>query len=335
MKTGYRDALILCDCEEEYALLMSDFLKAHKDLPWEIRTYTTLETLLDREKKEEIALLVMAESVYRRKINELHFKKLVILNESGIRRGEGIENISKYQQAEDVLRKLLECYADITEAGFPKLTEGCRTKVIGVYSPVRRSFQTTFALTMSQLLAGKNRTLYLNFEYYAGNPELLLDMQTRDLADLLYFLNVDKEKFGLRMQSMVQRKGLLDYIPPMRSGQNLLHITTEEWLQLLENITDLGEYEYIVLDLSESIQGLFELLRNCHKVFMPVKQDGIAKCKLMQYEQMLELYDYRDVLQKTHKCQIPHIHKIPGEIEYYTKGELCEYVKREMGFLQE
>lgn len=334
MKTGFRDVLILCDGEEEYALLMSDFLKTHKDLPWEIRTYTTLDTLLDREKKEEIALLVMAESVYSREINELHFKKLVILNESGIRRGGGIVNISKYQQAEEVLKKLLESYADIAEAGFPKLTEGYHTKIIGVYSPVRRCYQTTFALTMSQLLAEKNRTLYLNFEYYAGNPELLLDMQTKDLADLLYFLNADRDKFGLRMQSMVQHKGMLDYIPPMRSGQNLLHITTEEWMQLLQNITGTGEYEYIVLDLSESIQGLFELLRNCHKVFTLVQEDAIAKCKLMQYEQMLELYEYEDVLQKTHKCQPPHIRKVPEEIEYYTKGELREYVKREIDFLQ-
>lgn len=335
MKTGFKEVLVLCDSEEEYAVQMSDFLRTHTELPWEIRTYTRVPTLLEKEKKEEIALLVMAESVYSQEVNGLQFKKLVILNESGIKRGEGIENINKYQQADGVMKKLLESYADIAGAGLPKLSEGYQTQIVGVYSPVRRCYQTTFALTMSQILAEKNRTLYLNFEYYAGTPDLLLDMQTKDLADLLYFLNTDRDKFGLRMQSMVQHKGMLDYIPPMKSGQNLLHITTGEWMQLLQNITAMGEYEYIVLDLSESIQGLFELLRNCNKVFTLVKEDTVARCKLLQYEQMLELYEYGDVLQKTHRCHFPHIHKVPTEIEQYTKGELWEYVKREIDVLRE
>ena len=37
--------------------------------------------------------------------------------------------------------------------------------------------QTTFALTMAQLLAKKHKTLYLNFEYFAGNQGLLADLQ--------------------------------------------------------------------------------------------------------------------------------------------------------------
>jgi len=334
LKTGLKEVLVLCDGEEEYAELMSDFLKNHKELPWEIRTYTTVDMLLEKEKKEEIALLVIAESVYSEDVKLLQFKKLVLLNESGIKREEGVENINKYQSADGVMRKLLESYTDIAGVRLPKLAEGYRTQIVGVYSPVRRCYQTTFALTLSLILAEKKKTLYLNFEYYAGNPDLLLDMQTKDLADLLYFLNTDKEKFGLRMQSMVQHKGMLDYIPPMKSGQNLLHITSGEWMQLLQNISALGEYEYIVLDLSESVQGLFDLLRNCSKVFTLVKEDAIAKCKIMQYEQMLELYEYEDVLQKTHKCQFPHIQKVPDEIEHYTKGELREYVKREMEALQ-
>ena len=55
-------------------------------------------------------------------------------------------------------------------------------------SRVHRCMQTSFAITMSLMLAKKHSTLYLNFEHYAGISELLPDMQTLDLADLLYFL---------------------------------------------------------------------------------------------------------------------------------------------------
>lgn len=330
MKKGLKDIFVLCDGEEEYAVLMSDFLKMHKELPWEIHTYTAIDTLLEKEKDEEIALLLVAESFYQEEVKKLQVKRLVVLNESGILREEGIENINKYQQADKVLRKLLEIYADIARVQFPHLLDGYQTKIIGIYSPVRRSCQTTFALTMSQMLAEQNRTLYLNFEHYAGNPALLLDMQTKDLADLLYFLNGDKEKFTLRMQSMVQQIGRLDYIPPMKAGQNLLNITAEEWMQLLQNLSESEKYEYIILDLSESMQGLFDILRFCTKVFMPIREDAIAKCKLMQYEQMLELYEYEDVLQKTCKCNFPKITRVPAEIEQYTKSEFAEYVQRQL-----
>lgn len=329
MKTA-KDILILCDTEEEYARLMTDYLNSHKDLPWEIHTYTTTEMLMREECKGKASMLVVAESAYTEEMKAIKPFCTVILNESGIRRWEEMQSINKYQQADNVLRSLLEIYTEITDVGLPKLTVDCSTKFIGIYSPVRRCLQTSFALTMSQMLAMESRTLYLNFEHYAGITELLPDMQTRDMADLLYFLNADKDKFRLRMQTMIQHKGKLDYVPPMKSGQNLLTVSAGEWLRLLQKISDLGDYEYVILDLSESMQGLFDILRICTKVFTLTQEDHIAQSKLMQYEQILALYEYDDVLRKTSKCSPPHIRRLPRELEQYTKGDLADYVRRQL-----
>lgn len=328
MKKEVKDILVLCDGEEEYAGLMTDFLKLHKEIPWEIRTYTAVEVLLQKEKKTEIAVLVAAESAYTDELKQLRAERVVILNESGILQEEGIWNINKYQSADKVLKELLEVYADIAKVQLPRLAEGYKTKIIGIYTPIRRCYQTTFSLTMGQLLAEKGKTLYLNFEYYAGVPELLPDMHTRDLADLLYFLNSEKEKFQLRMQSILQQKGKMDYIPPMKSGRNLPGVTVAEWRALLQKIMDLEEYEYVVLDLSEGIQGLWEILRLCARIYTLVQEERVAKCKLMQYEQLLELYEYEDVLRKSSRCNFPKVSKVPEEIEEYTKAEFARYVRK-------
>lgn len=116
----------------------------------------------------------------------------------------------------------------------------------------------------------------------------------------------------------------------MRSGQNLLTVTAGEWLQLLQRITELGEYEYVILDLSESMQGLYELLRCCRKVFTLMANDKIAQSKMMQYEQMLALYEYEDVLKKTCKCRVSKIYKLPEELEQYTRGDFAEFVREQM-----
>ena len=42
--------LVLCDVEEEYAQLMTEFLRGHKDLPWQIHTYTDPTGLMQQEK---------------------------------------------------------------------------------------------------------------------------------------------------------------------------------------------------------------------------------------------------------------------------------------------
>ena len=333
MKKTSEQVMVLCDTENEYAQLMTEFLKTHKDLPWELRTYTSVEHLL-KEEKEVIEMLVVAEAAFSQEMRMLCPHCLVVLSESGIMKWEDVLYVDKYQEAEEVLKYLLGVYAESMDVRFPELPtiiksdKRNKTVFIGNYSPVKRCMQTSFAITMSQILAQEHATLYLNFEHYAGISELLPDMQTLDMADLLYFLNAEKDKFWLRMQIIMKHIGRLDYIPPMKSGQNLLSITMDEWLGLLRKIEALGEYEYVILDLSESMQGLFDILRLCTRVYTLTREDRIAKSKLLQYEQILSLYDYDDVLKKTKQLSLTHIHKLPEELEQLTKGDLAELVKK-------
>jgi len=321
--------MALCDTEEEYAQLMTEFLRKHECLPWELHTYTNVEDLL-REERDGIEMLVVAEAAFCKEMQTLCPRCLVVLSESGLMKWENVSYVDKYQEAEEVLKYLLGIYMEYAEVQPPRIAKACRfskTVLIGNYSPVRRCMQTSFALTMSQILAQEHPTLYLNFEHYAGISELLPDMQTLDIADLLYFLNAEKDKFRLRMRMMLRHKGKLDYIPPMKAGQNLLAVTAEEWMGLLQKIEELGEYEYVVLDLSESMQGLFEILRLCTRIYTLTRGDRIARSKLLQYEQILSLYQYSDVLEKTKQLSLSHIRKLPEELEQLTKGELAELVK--------
>lgn len=327
MKGSDRNVMALCDTEEEYARLMTEFLRRHKDLPWELHTYTSVEELLERERYCPVAMLVVAESTYTEEMQRLQPGRTVVLNESGVLRWKELPCVDKYQQAEEVLRYLLAVYMEIAEVQLPRLRTDSPVVFIGNYSPVRRSMQTSFALTMSQLLAQEHRTLYLNFEHYAGIAELLPDTQTFDLADLLYFLNAEQDKFRLRMRTMLRHKGNLDYIPPMKSGQNLLTVTAAEWLGLLSKIEELEEYEYVILDLSESMQGLFDILRLCRHIFTLTREDRVARSKLLQYEQILSLYEYEDLLDKTKRVSLSHIRRLPEELEQYTKGDLADLVK--------
>lgn len=334
MREGECKVMALCDAEEEYAQLMTEFMKKQKNLPWELHTYTNADTLLGVE-REGIDMLVVAESAFCQELRELSPRCMVVLGESGVMRWEDISYVDKYQEAEEVLKQLLGVYMETADVQLPFLRTNRKTVFIGNYSPVHRCMQTSFAITMSLMLARRHPTLYLNFEHYAGISELLPDMQTLDMADLLYFLNAQKDKFRLRLQTILKHKGALAYVPPMKSGQNLITVTPKEWLGLLERIEELEEYEYVVLDLTESMQGLFEILRMCRHVYTLTREDRIARGKLLQYEQVLALYEYGDVLGKTKRLALPHIQKLPEEMEQLTKGDLADLVKGLLRNLEE
>ena len=88
--------LALCDTEDEYAQHMTEYLKAHKESPWEIYTYTDVKELASFAKETDIDMLVVAENAYTGEVRKLSAQKTVLLNESGVIRWEDIRNVNKY-----------------------------------------------------------------------------------------------------------------------------------------------------------------------------------------------------------------------------------------------
>lgn len=328
LKEKEETILAFCDEDQEYASLMTEYMERQKNMPWTLHSYTDVGRLMEQEKGVDI--LVVAESIYCDELKELQPKRLIVLNESGMIRNRNLRYVDKYQQADQVVRELLAIYLEVATQVLPRLRVDGSMIFLGFFSPVHRSLQTSYALTMAHILAKEHKTLYLNFEYLAGRQELLADMQTRDLADLLYFMNAEKDKFSLRMQSIVRRVGKLDYVPPMKYGQNLLSITAKEWLQFFKKLQECAEYDFVVMDLSECLQGLFDILRICQKIYTCVSEDRGGIDKLMQYEKVLEMYSYEDILEKTIRCQLPRFRHLPSDFSYYTRGELTEYVEEQV-----
>ncbi len=318
--------LVLCDTEEDYVQHMADFLRRKKETAWEVIAYTRPEELKKFAQEKKIEILMISEDAYGDFVSKLQVKLPVLLNESGVVQEKGLVNIDKYQEAEKVRQAVLACYMEKEKEFFPRLGGVKQTRLIGMFSPVRRCLQTTFALTYGQLLAQKHRTLYISFEHYAGLEEWQ-ECRRQDLSALLYYQQAEGEDFVMHIQTMVQRMGNLEYVAPIVNGENLLYVTMQEWQRLLRSLMECGEYEYIILDLSESMQGLFEILRMCSKVYTIIQEDAKARRKLSQYEQLLSSQEYDDVRSKTAKCRLPVFRKLPEAVEQYSKGELAEYIR--------
>ena len=322
--------MAICDTEEGYAFRMAEYILEKVKLPYTLHLFTAVEELKKFAGREEIEILLIAENAWRMIREEFvrsQVAQMFVLQESEQAEQDEICRIDKYQSPEKVVQKMLDVMADKGEwKDYPQATD-TEVKMIGIYSPVKRCLQTSFALTLGQLLAKEHRTLYLNFEMYSGLGELLRREYQTDILDLMYYFQNAREKLALRLPAMIQSAGGLDYIPPMQYALGIREVPGEQWLALCRDMAVIGEYEYLILDLDDGIDGLFDLLKNCQKIYTITRDDPFAMAKLRQYEQMLQFGELEEITGKTVKCRFPIFKHLPESLEMMTHGELAGYVK--------
>ena len=103
----------------------------------------------------------------------------------------------------------------------------------------------------------------------------------------------------MRISMMAGQLEKLDYIKPMPYILDMQAIQKEEWLQLFQQILNQCIYEKIILDLGDSVNGLFEILEACHTVYTPYIEERAAMTKLAEYTENLRKTGKERVLEKT------------------------------------
>lgn len=322
--------MAICDTEEAYTFRLAEYVLEKGQLPYAFHLFTDVEKLQELAKEEEIAVLLIAESALKRLKEEYvrqNVQQLFVLQESEQREREDLCYISKYQNPDVILQVICDTLAEQTDWIRPHRGTQSDVKLIGMYSPVKRCLQTSFALTLGQMLAKKHKVLYLNFEYYSGLGQLLRREFSADMMDVMYYFQCAKEKLAMRLPSILQNINGLDYIPPIQSPLGIREVTGSQWIELCRDIAEMGQYEYIILDLDDGINDLFDLLMECFKIYTVIKDDPFAEAKMNQYEQMLKTGELEEIADKTVKCRFPIFQKLPTDLELMTHGELAGYVR--------
>ncbi len=86
----------------------------------------------------------------------------------------------------------------------------------------------------------------------------------------------------------------------------------------------------LILDIGNGIDEVFQLLDLCKRIYMPVCSDGLSECKIIQFENLLRVLDYPQVLAKTVRMKLPFHESISGNgayVEQLPWSQLGEYVK--------
>lgn len=309
--------LVVCDSEIRYANRLAENITRRKELFVKVHTCSNIEKAKHLANEHEIHMLVVDEKYKYDERCKVHAKHVFVLGKEKVTDlGAKEVGIFKYQCADEIIRQIFETYVENTNENIMRRKQKGRAKLIAVYSPIHRVGKTTFAIALGLAYAQKERVLYLNLEEYAGFARPY--QEGTNLGDLLYHVKQGNEHLDARLQAAARKMEEMDYIEPIAVSMDLKEVTLNEWEVLLEQIVESGTYERVILDVGESIQGLYEILEKCEYIYTPMLEDEISQRKIERYYQNLEQMKRDKILKNTSRFVMP------GNVEEYAKIRMKE-----------
>ena len=319
---------VIFDKDVVYATRLERFLCEREGSLFEILSFSVkekLEEVYGKAKQIKPEILLVAESCYYEGISKVGAKHIFILNETGLKCLSQYANFSKYQPANMLFQQIMLEYADKEKEFIPRFCKGKQAKIIGVYTPITRCLQTGFSFSLAQSLGNKGRTLYINFEQYSGFSKMFQRGYIKDLSDLAYYFSYSRDKFLYWLEGVTEHFKNADYIPPVLTAVSVSEISKDVWLGMLERISMDAEYDYIVLDLSENVQGIFQILELCHIVYTITREDIVSAAKLYQFGEILKEDKFASLRGKIRYISFPGFCFTDMNMEEILHGELQQY----------
>lgn len=310
--------LVLCDKEEAYVRKLSQYISHKEGSPFVVYMCVSVDRLLELKQQLEIDILLYSkEMAIQEDILQNISCKFILQTESVVNEKN---EIIKYQSAEDIYMILYHYFVDyfVEEGG--KKSCNHTGKMIAFYGPCRKSYQTSFAISVGHILSENHKVLYVNLEGYSGFSALCARDYSKDLSDVLYFFQDSQEKLSYKLQMVIEKIDQLYIIPPLLSPVLLTQVQGKIWMELFGHILESDAYDYLLLDLSDYVLGIWEILRGCDVIYTMKGQDAFSIAKYNQYIQYLELAEEINILQKIREIDVSLIPVIRQPI--HTFGDL-------------
>lgn len=288
---------VIFDREQRYAEKLTDFLNLSDKFPFEARAFS------DKNELEKYCIgnmpeILILDEQSQEIMEKLAYKELIILSKKSTRLEDGTYYIYKYQNVEKMIREIVG-YLSESENVSAILKRKHKMRVICFYSPVKRAMATTAAILLGSMLNKTRKTLYINLESCSGLEKKYGKTFKKDISDFLYHMESKNGNLGMLLSGIVDNVEGVDILPPFRNQTDLIALPEEKWIDMLKKIEEDTDYDYVICDLSEAVQGMYNLMELSDYVITCTTDEESSCNKLSQYKEVLEESGYETVLEKT------------------------------------
>ena len=319
--------LAVCDIDEGYIHRFTNYLYEREKVPFLVKAFSSVEQLITYGETNRIDLLLITEEALHIGIPTLKVNYIIILAANQKKESFLYEkSIFKYQSIKRIIEELLWFYTEQTGIK-TDLKTNLVTEFIGVYSPVSRGLNSSFAITLGQILSEKKKVLYINLEGYSGLDRSEAENRKYSLTDYIYVLLENGKNQENLLSEITLSMGAMDYLSPVRSPLELQCISNKEWSQFFQKIKFKNAYEIVIFDIGEGMNGFIECLSVCEKIYTSYDTDTVSVNKMIQYEEMLLSIGEEEILERTKKIKFPAFRGLEYGPGKYRNGELGRYIE--------
>lgn len=325
-----KQTMAVYDLDPCYADRFADFVNQKEKVPFAVMAFTSLEALREYGKTHRIAILLVGSSIAEEELETIPADRVIRLADGkGSAPKTSGTQVYKYQSTHSIIREVIGYYCEDSEAVVTP-DWGNRARIIGVYSPIGGCGKTSFAWTLGQQLGKEGKTLFLSLEEYSGFSQMVQGEGSGDFADVMFSFRQGAYN-GVRFGSMIQNRGSLDYIPPVRYPEDLCQMNGEETAVLLQKIAEESHYEAMVVDVGNRGRSALPILEACSAIYMPVKEDPVSVARLEEFDTYLEVSGHSELKERIKRLRLPKTPIVARGEDYLEQllwGELGDYVRQ-------
>lgn len=301
--------------EEGYTARLAEYFTHHQCDILDVRLFTNEESLQKYFDAHSADLLLVDENVLDMLPNlsdKVH--KQILLSDGQRVKESGAETVLfKYQSAECVLQEVLSMIADDDKIYVPtRKKQMSRTRFVGVYAPFGGAGVSTLALRIAKSYGEAEKCLYVNMELFDGiGNELGLkagdswrNVYQGGMSDLIFFLRQNKDKLGLKLESLIRHGERLDYIAAVEDYRDLYQMTVENLHRFLRVLAEEMQYSYIVFDIGFFSEMTMELLKCLDVFYMPQPKSDCQRKKQQSFENLLRREGELDVISEIQYVEV-------------------------------
>lgn len=206
-----------------------------------------------------------------------------------------------------------------------------KTRICGIYGLCENEYQLPFVLTLGEILAEKEKVLVLDLQENSGFMESANYEICLSLEDLLLMAR-DGGISVEQMHSAIGKRGVIDFIYPLKNTEILSEIEKGTLFLLLENIKEQLDYSVILINFGSRFQGFFEMLNQCNQIYMMQKTGGLAQWREYEFMEELSRRGYQSIEKKLKRVEIPlftdQIQSCEGLVDTWRWSEFGEYIRK-------
>ncbi len=290
--------LVLFLKETAYGERLLRFLAGKKNPKLHLELMTERVQVEIRQKEERVVILT--DDISLESLEKQGERKKVLYLAAEQNRSGGF--ICQYQKAEEIYEEL------IWQLGLEKqeVTEEETMSPVGIYGvfSTESKVRTEFAYQLSQELGKQGKTIYLCLSAFPSYFQKEINFSEPGLSDLLFL--VQDEIFPEKVRMWRQDFGVAETLLPWKHSKDMWDISQEEWELFLRRLQKECEYSYIVLEMGELFENVWEIMDFCDRHYFLVSQGESGKrqkeifqryCHIEQKEELEKRTEYVENLE--------------------------------------